>query len=138
MSFFKKDPTPEDLERRAEYLEIEGTVLTQQAENEEKKAVIAQLREQYGSDWKKVLGIKGSLSLANLRGFLKNAKAGLEGRNKGNLIGGPGLSPLPNNSLRMSPGADNLRMSPGASNLKMPPGSDKLKKEMDLSKLRRL
>ncbi len=63
--------SPEAQEKRLSGLEMENEVVSKQAEVEEKKAIIAQLKKQYGRDWMKTLGLKNVVDLTTLRSVLK-------------------------------------------------------------------
>jgi len=63
-------------EERIEGLEMESEALSHEKEVAEKRAIIAQLKTQYGSRWRQILGVKG-LDIATLRSFLVSANGGL-------------------------------------------------------------
>lgn len=90
MGFFDKKDV-DTLESERDRLEIESEVMSKKAEVAEKEAIIAQLKKQYGRNWKSILGID-KLDLATLRSFLKTAKQGIEraGGPRGNAL----LSPV--------------------------------------------
>jgi len=111
-------PSAEQMENRTEYLQVENEMLTKEGEVAEKKAVIAQLKKQYGPDWKKIIGVQYLPSVSDLKGFLKTANQGMKGqsgkisnanisplpppgmRGGNNPSGNGSLSPLPNKNLR--------------------------------------
>jgi len=105
MGILEFGKSPAGMEKKLEGLEIEGEVLTAEAENAEKKAIIAQLKKQYGHDWKNVLGLK-DLTLGSLRSVLKSGKGlkQMAGGFTGGLSTGPNLGHLrkgtPLNHLR--------------------------------------
>ena len=74
-----RKPTMEELEEQKERAVIEEEILTKQAESEERRAVIAELKKKYGGGWMKILGVSKLTDLTTLRSFLKGAKKGLEG-----------------------------------------------------------
>jgi hypothetical protein len=78
MEFFNK-PNPEKMEEKKEMLHMETEVKSQELELRQKEAAIKELERNYGSGWKKILGVNGPLSLENLRGLLKGANSGLKG-----------------------------------------------------------
>jgi hypothetical protein len=102
-------------EKELEGLEIEVDIADKRKELAEKRAIIAQLKRQYGSDWRKVLGVGASSSISTLKSFLRTANTGLReqsrtslsSRGRGGvsrdmvLVGrGSMPSPLPNRDLR--------------------------------------
>ena len=89
MGLFSKKDSIDTLESEKDRLEIESEVMTKKAEVAEKEAIIAQLKKQYGTNWKSILGID-KIDLQTLRTFLKQAKKGLE------KAGGPRGNPLLN------------------------------------------
>lgn len=107
------DPT-DAKEKELEGLEIEVDIADKRKELAEKKAVIAQLRRQYGGDWRKVLGLGASSSISTLKSFLRTANTGLHEQSKTSLgthrggvskdmvfVGRRSVpSPLPNRDLR--------------------------------------
>ena len=78
------DPT-DAKEKELEGLEIEVDIADKRKELAEKKAIIAQLRKQYGSDWRKVLGAGASNSISTLRSFLHTANTGLREQSRTSL-----------------------------------------------------
>jgi len=70
---FRRSLSPEE---RIESLEMESEALSHEKDVVEKRAVIAQLKQQYGPRWRQVLGVKG-FDLATLRSFLVSANGGL-------------------------------------------------------------
>ena len=92
--------TTEELEVERDRLEVEEEVVDKRANIAEKKAVIAQLKERYGSKWKRILGASGALSLADLKGLLGQAKKGMKsGMYSGGSRDHP-LNPLPPDRMR--------------------------------------
>ena len=102
-------------EKELEGLEMEVEIADKRKELAEKKAVITQLKRQYGRDWKSVLGVNTSSSLSTLKSFLRGASQGLRTQSRtslsmGNSGGvtkemvlprrGSAPSPLPNKDLR--------------------------------------
>ena len=106
--------TPERMERKLEGMEVENEVLTKQAEIEEKKAIIAQLKSQYGRDWKNILGLK-DLTLQTLRTVFHSGKSLKETGEgwAGGLRSAPDLGHLRGNGSSLAhlrnPGEANLR-----------------------------
>ena len=81
MGFLNKPrPTIDELEEEKDRVVLEEEILTKQAESEERKAVISELKKKYGTGWKKLLGANNSTTLSTLRSFLRTAKQGMEGR----------------------------------------------------------
>lgn len=80
---FKKKKTVDELEEERDRLVIEEEVVSKQADIAERKAVIAELKKQYGPNWARTLGISKLTDLSTLRSFLKGAKKGLEGQASG-------------------------------------------------------
>lgn len=76
----KRKPTMDELEEKKERVTIEEEILTKEAESAEREAVISELRKKYGKGWPKLLGASKFTDLSTLRGFLKNAKQGMEKR----------------------------------------------------------
>lgn len=76
----KKKLTLGELEEEKERATIEEEILTKKASSAEREAVISELKKQYGKGWKKLLGASKWTDLSTLRGFLKNAKQGMEKR----------------------------------------------------------
>ena len=77
MGLFDRKKSPEAMEEELEYSKMEAEILTYKSATEERKAVIAQLKKQYGTNWAKRLGISKLLDLQSLKGFLASSKAGL-------------------------------------------------------------
>jgi len=97
VGIFDRFKSPESQEKRLAGLEMEKEVMTQQAEVEEKKAIIAQLRKQYGSGWRQILGVKNWVDLSTLRSLLKDSVGTSHlrgGQSLEHLRGGPDLSHL--------------------------------------------
>lgn len=94
----RKKSSLEDLEDKKEYLTIESEVVSREAEVAEKEAIIKELRDKYGSNWKDILGLRGKLNLQTLRSVLAAPKAGLRGM--AGAFGNPNLSSLPPRILR--------------------------------------
>ncbi len=88
-------PSIEELEDKRDRLEIEEEVVTKETSIAEKKAVISQLKQRYGRNWKGILGAGGSLSLVDLRNLLVQSKKGM----RSSMYTGGGsshpLNPLP-------------------------------------------
>lgn len=106
--------TPERMERKLEGMEVENEVLTKQAEIEEKKAIISQLKAQHGKDWKNILGLK-DLTLQTLRTVFHSGKSLKESGAgwSGGLRSAPDLSHLRGDGSSLShlrnPGSTGLR-----------------------------
>lgn len=64
-----------DLELQEETMKSE--ISAKRAETAEKEAIIKELKEKYGSGWKKILGVGKLVDLQTLRSFLTNAKSGM-------------------------------------------------------------
>lgn len=77
MSIFSRKKSSEELEEELDRAELESHVVTKQAEVAERKAVISQLKKEYGSGWQKILGVSKLTDLSSLKGFLHGAKKGL-------------------------------------------------------------
>jgi len=71
------DETLAELDERLERVQVEGKIVTEEADIEEKKAVIAQLKKQYGSSWTKRLGVSKLTDLTTLKSFLRSANKGM-------------------------------------------------------------
>lgn len=93
-----KKRSESELYEEAARLDIEGEVTSKEAEIAQREAVIAQLRKEYGPDWKRTLGVDKLTDLATLRAFLTSAKASM--RTAGSPVGNPNLSPLPPGNMR--------------------------------------
>lgn len=80
MGFFgkKEEPTMDELENTKERAIITEEILTKEAESEERRAVISELKAKYGKGWKKLLGANNMSTLSTLRSFLRTAKGGME------------------------------------------------------------
>ncbi len=90
--------TEKELYEEAARLDIEGEVVTKEAEIAQREAVIRQLQKEYGPDWKKTLGVDKLTDMATLRGFLTSAKLSM--KTSYNPVGNANLSPLPPGSMR--------------------------------------
>jgi len=96
MSLFRRSkPSMEELETRNENLILEEEVVSREASVAEKKAIVKELRDKYGSDWKRTLGLKGRLSFSDLRHALMSMNQGLKGKYGNSALHNPRLSPLP-------------------------------------------
>lgn len=80
---FKKKPSIMELEEKRERLTIEEECMTKEAEIEERRAVISELKKRYGSGWAKTLGISKFTDLSTLKSFLMSAKQGIESQARG-------------------------------------------------------
>jgi len=111
MALFPKfnQPTTDQMESRTEYVQVENEMLSKEGEVAEKKAVIAQLKKKYGSDWRKIIGIQYLPSLSDLRAFLTSARSGLKGASGG--VSNPNISPLPPSNLRTAGKGDGSSLS---------------------------
>ena len=97
--FDKKKPrTLEELEEELDRAKLETEVMSYEAATKEKEAVIAQLKKEYGHDWRKQLGLKGSMNIADLKAFLRSARGGLEKAGMGKAK--PAFSPLPSGAIK--------------------------------------
>ena len=90
----------ESLEKDSVHLDVENEVMSKRAELAEKEAIIRQLKQQYGRDWKSILGVKGLLDLSSLRSLSRKPT----GSNTNNSV-----SVLPSPSMRMTPNLSHLR-----------------------------
>ncbi len=79
MALIGSKKSTSDLEKDLEYLKLEREICTEEATIQERKVVISELKKQYGTDWRKILGAGKLPSLSTLRGFLRGSKQGLEG-----------------------------------------------------------
>ena len=95
---FKKKETVDELENRRDRLIIESEVVTREAEIQEKRMIISELKKKYGGGWRKILGAGGHLDLSTLRSFLGSAKSSLSGI--GDTTFNPSLDPRPSRGLR--------------------------------------
>ncbi len=95
MSFMDRFKSPEGQEKKLAGLEMENEIQGKMSEVEEKKAIIAQLKKQHGSDWKSVLGVKNWVDLSTLRSLLKGST------NLSHLKDGGSLAHLRNPSRRL-------------------------------------
>lgn len=77
MGFGKPKESIEDKERRLEGVQVDDEILSYEASIAEKRAIIAELKRRHGPRWKHILGIKGKLSLADLRASMKTANKGM-------------------------------------------------------------
>ena len=77
MDSFRRKPTVEELEAKVDRSKIEREEVTIEADIEERKAVIAELKQKYGSGWMKILGVNGQSPLSSLRAFLTSARQGM-------------------------------------------------------------
>lgn len=74
----KEEPTIDELEERKERAVLEEEILTKEAESEERRAVISELRKKYGKGWAKRLGLSKLTDISTLRSFLRGSKQGME------------------------------------------------------------
>lgn len=91
-------------EEQLESVTLEDETVSHQLSIAEKNAMIAQLRKQYGSDWRHILGLNGRLSISDLKGALANMNRGMRTQSSSVTVVGqkdPRLSPLPPSSMRM-------------------------------------
>lgn len=65
-------------EELLERLRVDNEVAQEEVELEQRRALIKQIRREYGRDWKKMLGLSGKVSLQDLRVFLRGCKQGLQ------------------------------------------------------------
>jgi len=93
--FPKPKRTVEELEKHNEGLILEEEVAVREVSIAEKKAAIGELKKRYGSDWKNTLGLKGKLSISDLRHALMSMNQGLKGQYGNSALHNPRLSPLP-------------------------------------------
>jgi len=61
MSIIRRDS--DELEDKLESLRIEGQVLEESARNEQRKAIIKQLKKKYGKNWRNMLKLKDNESM---------------------------------------------------------------------------
>lgn len=93
----RKKPSLDELEEKKDYLSVESEVAGKEAEIEEKRQIVNELRKRYGRNWRGTLGLK-SLDLQTLRSVLGGMKRGLVGM--GGATPNSYLSPLPGKNLR--------------------------------------
>jgi hypothetical protein len=67
----KEEKSVEDLEEDLEKLKIQTDIQGARTELEERKALERELKSKYGSSWKKILGLKGWISVPTLKSALK-------------------------------------------------------------------
>ncbi len=107
MPLFRRRPPVEKMEQNIDDLRVQNEEAELQAQLEEKKAIIAELKRKYGPGWRRILGIN-DLSLANLRNFARTASVGLRSQAQSfgtsNTSGGMDLS-----HLRSGVNLDHLR-----------------------------
>jgi len=104
MPLFRRDkPSVEVLEETRDRLIVENEVESLSASVAEKKAIVKELRKQYGKNWRATLGLKGMLNISDLRNALGGMKKGLVGDR--DALYNPKLSPLP----KRRPDADQYR-----------------------------
>lgn len=77
MGIFSRKQSIEQLEEENERLAIEAQVYDKRTHIEERKSVIKQLKQQYGSSWSKILGVGKMTDLSTLKSFLVGSKKGL-------------------------------------------------------------
>jgi len=107
--FGKKKRSTDELYEDLSRLEVEEQVVNKESNVAEKEDAIRKLKQQYGPNWRKILGVNGSTDVASLRSFLRTANKGIRGAASSNERSGSFLSPLPSSRL-------NLPISPMRSN----------------------
>lgn len=75
---FKAKKTIGELEEEGDRLTVESENASKEADIAERKAVVAELKKRYGSNWFKTLGISKWADMSTLRSFLRGAKKGME------------------------------------------------------------
>lgn len=78
MGIFSSEKSPEEQEKKLESLRLEHEILNEESQIAERRAVISQLKRQYGKDWAKTLGISKLTDLSTLKSFLRDAKQGMK------------------------------------------------------------
>lgn len=80
MALFKQksEPSLGELDETLERQKIKEQIADSKANEEEKEAVIRQLKKEYGPNWAKRLGVGKLTDIASLKSFLRGAKKGLE------------------------------------------------------------
>lgn len=79
----KKDKDVDDYEEDLEKLKIQTEIQGVKTELQERKALEKELKSKYGSGWKKVLGLKGWVSVPTLKSALKSELSSSTGRIRG-------------------------------------------------------
>ena len=67
----KEEKDVEDYEEDLEKLKMQTEIQGAKTELEERKALERELKSKYGSSWKKILGLKGWISVPTLKSALK-------------------------------------------------------------------
>ena len=67
----KEEKSVEDLEEDLEKLKIQTDIQGARTELAERKALERELKSKYGAGWKKILGLKGLISVPTLKSALK-------------------------------------------------------------------
>jgi len=104
-----KKKSEDELYEEASRLEIQQEVTQRESEIAQREAVIKQLQQEYGPNWRKDLGLDKITDLATLRAFLTSAKHSMQ--TAGNPVGNSNLSPLPPGAMR-NIGRQNNTMGP--------------------------
>ena len=78
MPLFQKKPTVADYDTMQDLETAKGQYLSKKRENEELQAGIKELKEKYGSGWRKILGVGSHFGLEDIKVFLSQSKKGLE------------------------------------------------------------
>lgn len=107
MGLFSKPHNLEKVEKDKAYYKAESEMLQYKSEAEEKKAVIQQLKKEYGPGWKKLLGIGGKEDSSTLKSFLTRFKVKAKDLHS---TGTDKLSPLPGNQMRHPGGIQTPRL----------------------------
>ena len=79
----KKDKDVDDYEEDLEKLKIQTEIQGVKTELQERQALEKELKSKYGSGWKKVLGLKGWVSVPTLKSALKSELSSSTGRIRG-------------------------------------------------------
>ena len=79
----KKDKDVDDYEEDLEKLKIQTEIQGVKTELQGRKALEKELKSKYGSGWKKVLGLKGWVSVPTLKSALKSELSSSTGRIRG-------------------------------------------------------
>ncbi len=77
MRFFKHELDSNEIEQKIEKTEEKSRLASAEAELAQKEAVVKELKQKYGKNWAKTLGVDKLTDLASLRSFLKGANQGL-------------------------------------------------------------
>lgn len=77
MGLFSKKKSIEELEEDKDRAKLEADIAGYKSQEAERKALVQQLKREYGGGWKKYLGLSGKQDNSTLRSFLSGAKQGM-------------------------------------------------------------